>query len=416
MTAAYISRDLEHRRGSLVQRGLATLVVLGLAVVGFVAAQGGLFSDRVDVAAQVDDIGGALVVGNDVKIRGAIVGRVTSIDARDGGVRLGLAIDPDEADRLPAEVTARILPATVFGTSFVDLVPPERGAGGVATEKTLRTGAVIPQDPSTETRELQDALDTSYEILTAVEPARLATTLGAFAEALDGRGESLGTSLVTLDSYLERLEPQLPQVREDLRLLATNLSTIADISPDLLDALENSFVTTRTIVDRQADLATVLTGGDALVDETQLLVAGNQQALITALDQSAPIVETMFDRRAGFSKTFDALVELSTIGAASFTDPDAGASAGGFLETTVDIVVNTDQPYTGADCAVFGPADYRAYGPNCGGTSAIAAPVDDAGLVAEIQGLLAQLEAVADADPNGIGDLHTRGFVGGEEQ
>ena len=34
MTAAYISRDLEHRRGSLVQRGIATLVVLGLAVVG----------------------------------------------------------------------------------------------------------------------------------------------------------------------------------------------------------------------------------------------------------------------------------------------------------------------------------------------------------------------------------------------
>lgn len=413
MTAAYISRDLEHRRGSLVQRGIATIVVLGLAVVGFLAAQGGLFSDRVDVAAQVDDIGGALVVGNDVKIRGAIVGRVTSIDARDGGVRLGLSIDPDEADRLPAEVTARILPATVFGTSFVDLVPPERGTGG----ETLRAGAVIPQDPSTETRELQDALDSSYEILTAVEPARLATTLGAFAEALDGRGESLGTSLVTLDSYLTRLEPQLPRVREDLQLLATNLSTIADISPDLLDALENSFVTTRTIVDRQADLATVLTGGDALVDETQLLVSGNQQALVKALDQSAPIVETMFDRRAGFSKTFDSLVELSTIGATSFTDPDAGASPGGFLETTVDIVVNTDQPYTGADCAVFGPEEYRAYGPNCGSTSsASSGPADDAGLVAEIQGLLAQLEAVADADPNGIGDLLTRGFVGGAQE
>lgn len=413
MTAAYISRDLEHRRGSLVQRGIATLIVLGLAVVAFMAAQGGLFSDRVDVAAQVDDIGGALVVGNDVKIRGAIVGRVTSIDARDGGVRLGLSIDPDEADRLPAEVTARILPATVFGTSFVDLVPPERSAGG----ETLRAGAVIPQDPSTETRELQDALDTSYEILTAVEPARLATTLGAFAEALDGRGESLGTSLVTLDSYLERLEPQLPRVREDLQLLATNLTTIAEISPDLLDALENSFVTTRTIVDRQADLATVLTGGDALVDETQLLVAGNQQGLVKALDQSAPIVETMFDRRAGFSKTFDSLVELSTIGATSFTDPDSGASPGGFLETTVDIVVNTDLPYTGADCAVFGPQEYRAYAPNCGSTtSTTSGPADDAGLVAEIQGLLAQLEAVAAADPNGIGDLLTRGFVGGVQE
>ncbi|WP_229051364.1 MCE family protein [Aeromicrobium sp. Leaf350] len=410
MTAAYISRDLEHRGGALVQRGVATVIVLALVVAGFFAVQGGVFSDQVDVQAQVDDVGGALAVGNDVKLRGAIIGRVTSIEARDEGVRLGLSLDPDEADRLPAEVTARILPATVFGTSFVDLVPPERPAG------TFQAGSVIQQDPSSRTRELQDALDSSFEILTAVEPARLSTTLGAFAQALDGRGESLGASLVTLDRYLTRLEPQLPQVGEDLRLLATNLTTIAQVAPDLLDALESSFVTTRTVVDRQADLASVLTGGDDLVDEAQLLVSSTQPAFVKAVTQSAPLVETMFDRRAGFAETFDSLVELATIGATSFTDPDAGATAGGYLETTVEIVVNTDAPYTAADCAVFGPPAYRAAAGSCGGSgpaTTTTSPADDAALVAEIQGLLAQLESVAASDPNGIGDLLTRGFVGG---
>ncbi|GAA1727014.1 MCE family protein [Aeromicrobium alkaliterrae] len=409
MTAAYISRDLEQRQGTLVRRGLATVVVLALLVAGFLAVQSGTFSSRVDVAAQVDDVGGALAVGNDVKLRGAIIGRVTSIRANDGGVRLQLRLDPDEAGRLPAGVTARILPATVFGTSFVDLVPPERISG------TLRSDAVIAQDPSSRTRELQDALDASFEILTAVEPARLSTTLGAFAQALDGRGESLGASLVTLDSYLTRLEPQLPQVGEDLRLLATNLATVAEIAPDLLDALESSFVTTQTVVDHQADLASVLTGGDDLVDEAHVLISDTQPAFVKAVTQSAPLVETMFDRREGFAQTFDSLVQLATIGATSFTDPDAGATSGGYLETTVEIVVNTDAPYTAADCAVFGPPAYRAAAASCGGatSSPASSPADDAALVAEIQGLLTQLESVADSDPNGIGDLLTRGFVDG---
>ena len=409
MTAAYISRDLEHRRGALLQRGLATLVVLALAAIGFVAVQGGLFSNRVTVQAQVDDIGGALVVGNDVKLRGAIIGRVGSIAASDGGVRLELSLDPDEADRLPAEVTARVLPATVFGTSFVDLVPPER------TTATLRTDAVIPQDPTSRTRELQDALDSSFEILTAVEPSRLAATLGAFATALDGRGTSIGDSLVTLNTYLTRLEPVLPQVGEDLRLLTSNLQTVRQIAPDLLDALESSFVTTRTIVDRQADLSAVLSGGNALADEGRVLVADQQAAIVKAVTQSAPLVETLFDQRAGFTRTFDSLVDLAAVGKNAFTDPDAGASPGGYLEARVAIGVNTAQPYTAADCAVFGPPEYRAFAPNCGAAPApSAAPAaDDSALVAEIQGLLSQLEQVAASDPDGVGELLTRGFVAG---
>ncbi|MFT4299567.1 MAG: MCE family protein [Aeromicrobium sp.] len=412
MTAGFISRDLETQRGTLIQRGIAAVVILALLAVAFFAVRGGLFSKQVEIDAQLDDIGGALVAGNDVKMRGAIIGKVTSIEAKDGGVRLGLTLDPDEADRLPAGVTARVLPATVFGTSFVDLVPPENPHG------KFKAGAVIAQDETTETRELQDALDASYEILTAVEPSRLSATLGAFAEALDGRGNSLGQSLVTLDSYLTRLEPQLPQVQQDLRLLTTNLNTVSQVAPDLLDALENSFVTTQTIVERKSDLAAVLSGGDALVDEANSLFSNSQQSFIKAITQSAPIVETMYDKRAGFSQTFDSLVELATQGSAAVTNPDPN-QPGGFLETNVDIVANDGErtAYTGADCATFGPAEYQAVADNCGtGAEASSTSSDDAALVAQIQSLLAQLESVSAADPNGMGDLLTRGFVGGDGQ
>ena len=40
-------------------------------------------------------------------------------------------LKPDQAGHIPANVTARVLPATIFGSEYVDLVAP-RVAGGQA--------------------------------------------------------------------------------------------------------------------------------------------------------------------------------------------------------------------------------------------------------------------------------------------
>ena len=41
------------------------------------------------------------------------------------GATIELAIDPDHLDEIPADVSARLLPKTLFGERFVSLVPPE---------------------------------------------------------------------------------------------------------------------------------------------------------------------------------------------------------------------------------------------------------------------------------------------------
>ena len=48
-------------------------------------------------------------------------------------------------------------------------------------------------------------------------------TLNALATALEGRGEELGENLETLDTYLKRLNPQIPQIVDDLRLTAAGV-------------------------------------------------------------------------------------------------------------------------------------------------------------------------------------------------
>src|SRR5204863_1969541 len=142
--------------------------------------------------------GDALTPGSDVKMRGVLVGRVGHIRRETGkpGADVELWLDPAKADDVPAGVTARSLPANFFGQSFVDLVPPKASTG------SIQGGARIPADTSAETVELQDVFDKLYRVLSAVQPAKLATVIGALAQALDGRGAAIGNLVGKTASYL----------------------------------------------------------------------------------------------------------------------------------------------------------------------------------------------------------------------
>ena len=79
-------------------------------------------------------------------------------------------------------------------------------------------------------------------------------TLNALATALEGRGDQIGENLETVDSYLKRLNPQIPALVEDLRLTAEVSDTYADVLPQIGDILHNTVTTTGTLETREAKL------------------------------------------------------------------------------------------------------------------------------------------------------------------
>src|SRR3546814_4058369 len=98
------------------------------------------FDDTVEVSLETGAVGNALQKGSDVKLNGVPVGRVTAIDNTSTGARLTLALDPDTAEALPVETTARRCPrpSSVSGTSSScrrQTVPP-RLASRPATAST----------------------------------------------------------------------------------------------------------------------------------------------------------------------------------------------------------------------------------------------------------------------------------------
>jgi phospholipid/cholesterol/gamma-HCH transport system substrate-binding protein len=348
----------ELTRRDLAIRGLAALAVLAVALtLLFVRSTGHIGGPR-HVSAELRDAGGSLGSGADVKVRGVIIGRVTGIGAGShGGVRVDIAIPQDDLDMVPANVVARILPATVFGTSFVDLVPP---AGGSPSTQALRAGAVIPADTTQGTLELQQALDDIDSLVKAVGPAELASAIGSAAQALDGRGLKLGDTIDVANAYLAKLNPKMPLVRQDVRKLAENLELAQQVAPDLFQATNDALVTARTIVDQKASIASLISGGLTLTSQANTFVRQNSSALIRFIDNSARLLDVVYaNRHAGIT---EALVVNKVL-----DDKLRTVLNHGFLDTVTTFNLDVPPYYTRADCPRFG----AARGDNCRGAGRV---------------------------------------------
>jgi phospholipid/cholesterol/gamma-HCH transport system substrate-binding protein len=203
------------------------------------------FVDYVPVTLKSSSIGLQLPALADVKIRGVQVGDVRRIESTGDGATLFLAISPSEARSIPANVTARIVPKTLFGEKYVALQVPASPAS-----RSIRSGDTI-----TESRvaiEVEKVLSDLYPLLRTVQPAQLNYTLTALADALEGRGEELGGNLVVLDDYLKRMNPKIPLLVDDLAKLATVSDTYAAVTPELATVLRNSVTTGNTFVEKEA--------------------------------------------------------------------------------------------------------------------------------------------------------------------
>jgi ABC-type transporter Mla subunit MlaD len=145
-------------RGTLRLRlaavGFSGFLLLGLFT-GILGLQTlGVLSGDVRVTVQLPTVGDTLGINSDVKYNGLRVGRVVNVDPgvgtdEDGwdGPRAEVLVDPEHAQLIPAEVRARVLPGTLFGNEYVDLVAPSDARPATpATPATLttavRTGAV----------------------------------------------------------------------------------------------------------------------------------------------------------------------------------------------------------------------------------------------------------------------------------
>ncbi|MPY86254.1 MAG: MCE family protein, partial [Actinophytocola sp.] len=109
--------------------GIVFLLVLALLVGLSVGVYQKRFSPVVEVTVRAVSVGTQLNPGGDVKVRGVVVGEIRRVTSSGGSASIGLAIEPEMAEEIPAGSSARFVPKTLFGERYVDLRPPEESSG-----------------------------------------------------------------------------------------------------------------------------------------------------------------------------------------------------------------------------------------------------------------------------------------------
>jgi phospholipid/cholesterol/gamma-HCH transport system substrate-binding protein len=326
--------------------GVAFLCLLLLGVWATYAVFTKKFVDIVPVTLKTSKIGLQLPMLADVKVRGVIVGEVRKISSDGQGASLELALKPDKVDIIPANVTARIEPKTVFGEKYVALQIPASPA-----RHHITAGEVIKE--SEVSTELEKLLEDIYPFLRTVQPAELNYTLTALANALEGRGDKIGENLSILDDYLKRTNPQLPGLVADLRMLGQVSDNYREAMPDLARVLRNSVTTGRTFVEKEQKIHTLFADVTAFSSTSRDFLEANGDNIIRLGDLSVPQLRLY----GKYAPEYPCLLE----GMANWIPRMNDGWRGHALHINLETLPTQPTGYTAADSPKYGAKN----GPHC---------------------------------------------------
>ena len=303
------------------------------------------FTDYDEVLVRASKIGLQLPERADVKIKGVIVGEVLDYEPTAEGADITLGLYQDRTTRIPGDVTASILPKTLFGEKFVSLIVPEGGS----TAAPIEDGAVIER--TNLSIEVEQVLSDLYPLLRAVQPADLNMTLNAVATALEGRGDQLGESLETLDSYLTKFNPELPGLVEDLRLTARVSDTYADVLPEVATILRNTITTTTTLEGREEKLKALFNDVSRFSSVAERFTRANGDNLVRLGDLSAAQLDVFASYAPGYPCLLGGIVGAGKLQAEAFR--------GFTLHIVLETLPHQPRAYGPQDAPVYG--DKRGY-------------------------------------------------------
>lgn len=295
-----ISHNTRREHTRLLVAGVAFLTAIAVLITLAIMVYDKTFQKVTWVTVNARSAGLQLPKFGDVRMHGVLVGQVRSISQNGNHAVIRLGLQPDAAKTIPANVTVQILPTTLFGQKYVELVDPKQPDAA-----TLTSGTVIPASRVTTSVELQTILAKLYPILTAVKPQDLQQTLYALAHALQGNGAKLGRMIGQLDSYLRTMNVHLPALRQDLESFAKVAHTYALAAPDLVSLLKNATTTAKTLNQEKTNFKNLLLNVNGLAGDSTTLLQQNALGIDAEGKLAVPLLKLLAD----YSPEYPCLLE-----------------------------------------------------------------------------------------------------------
>ncbi|ADT98200.1 MCE family protein [Mycolicibacterium gilvum] len=265
---------------------LVALLVVGVALLVRTTDK----VNRVNVVAYFENSNG-IYEGDDVRILGVPVGRITSIEPEPERVKISFWYD-DRYD-VPADAAAAILSPALVTARAIQLTPVYTGG------PVLGDNAVIPLQRTVvpvEWDQVRAQLERLSETLQPTEPggvSPLGSVINTTAENLRGQGADIRETVIKLSQAFSALGDRSTDIFSTIKNLAILVSALQD-STDLMRQLNQNFASvTGLLTDGPDEVAAAIRDLNAAVVDVQSFVAENRESLGTTSDKLAGVTTAL---------------------------------------------------------------------------------------------------------------------------
>ena len=238
------------------------------------------------VQASFEDVSG-LLAGDDVKVAGVPVGKVTGIEVDEGRAVVSMAIDEDRP--VPADSSASIRWRNLIGQRYVYLVP-----GDAPT--MIEDGAVITD--TSNVVDLGELFNRLGPIIATIDPVQVNDFLDTITTALDGNEASVSAALDDLAILVQGLGERDEAIADLVENLEVVARTVADRDAQIETMLDNLAALSQTFSDNTALLETAILEVGAFNRDLSSVLAANRgeiDRLLDSLDNTLNTVDGELD-------------------------------------------------------------------------------------------------------------------------
>jgi phospholipid/cholesterol/gamma-HCH transport system substrate-binding protein len=287
-----------------VRTALAGLTVLALGVLTALNARSlPVIGDGTTYAAEFTEAAG-VSEGNDVRIAGVEVGRVSNVALRGDHVLISFRV---KGAWLGDTTGAAIRLKTVLGQKYLALDP--RGEG------TLDPGKPIPRSRTSVPYDILAAFGELSSTVDRIDTTRLAKSFDTLSATLANTPQSVRAALTGLSRLSDTLATRDQQLATLLGNTRVVSQTLVDRDAAVRQLLDDGNQLLAEVGDREQAISSLLDGSRRLATELSGLISDNETQLgplLTQLDQLTSMLQRNQDALAAGIRGFAPLVRLGT--------------------------------------------------------------------------------------------------------
>lgn len=239
--------------------------------------------------------------GDDVRVAGITVGKVTGISLHRGVVHVEFTAKKDAA--VTRDARAEIKLATILGQHYLDIVPG-RGA-------PLDAGGTIPLDRTKSAYTIDRFQVDANSAVQKLDDDQLSSAITTLSRNLNGNPDNTKAALRGIAQVSHTVASRDDQLRRLISSTRTVTDVVHDQQGNLMSLLSDSDKVAAMINQRRAAIELLLRSTRSMVHEVTLLVRDNQQQLRPTLIQLKTLMGTLVKNRSYLDHTLKAVTAQS---------------------------------------------------------------------------------------------------------